>query len=139
MLQTILAPHYSTGLLILRLALGITFFVHGWAKIKNVSNVAGFFKMLKIPLAPVAAWVVTLLETVGAALLIVGLATKILALGFAIDMVVAIVVARIGAGHAKFSGGEGGGWELEFLLLAGALALLAGGAGILSIDRFIGM
>jgi uncharacterized membrane protein YphA (DoxX/SURF4 family) len=46
-------------------------------------------KQLRVPLPVFFAWVVSLLETVGAVLLLFGLGTRILAIGFAIDMFVA--------------------------------------------------
>ena len=83
------------------------------------------------------AWVVALLETVGAALLILGLGTRILALGFAIDMLVAIQLVKRKMQKAGFMD-QKGGWEFEFALMAAALALLFTGAGSIGLDRFIG-
>jgi putative oxidoreductase len=85
------------------------------------------------------AWVVTLLETAGAVLLILGLGTRVLAIGFVIDMIVATRFVRIGMGKSPFSGGQGIGWEFEFILGIAALALLFTGAGSLSLDALIGL
>lgn len=145
MLQTIFATHTSTGLLILRVAVAAVMLAHGWSKLftegkfTGPGQLAGFLKMLKIPLPGFFAWVVALLETVGAVLLILGLGTRILAIGFAIDMLVAIVNARIGMGKAKFAGGNAIGWEFEFVLLAGAIVLFLTGAGLISLDRLVGL
>ena len=92
-----------------------------------------------IPLPNFFAWLVALLETVGAALLIVGLGTRILAIGFVIDMLVAIVRARRPMG-ASFSPSQSGiGWEFEFILMAAALTLLLTGAGSIALDPLIGL
>ena len=145
MLESVFAPLSSWGLLILRLGLGAVFFAHGWPKInpngpmKGPAGVAGFFKQLGIPLPAFFAWVVALLETAGAVLLSLGLGTRILALGFVIDMIVAIRLARIGMGKSRFSGGQGIGWEFEFILGVAALALLFTGAGSLALDSLIGL
>lgn len=145
MLENIFAPFSDWGLLILRLALGIVMIAHGWPKLnpngpmKGPAGVAGFFKQLGVPLPLFFAWVVSLLETVGAVLLILGLGTRILAVGFVIDMTVAIVAARIGMMKSPFSGGQGIGWEFEFALAGIALGLLFIGAGSIALDPIVGL
>src|SRR5207245_9778827 len=96
MLEHFFSPLSDWGPLILRLALGILFPFHGWMKLnpkgpmKGPAGFAGFLKQLGVPLPVFFAWVVALLETVGAALLILGLGTRILAFGFGIDFLVDI-------------------------------------------------
>lgn len=124
------------GLLALRIGLAIVFFAHGLPKIKNVGQVAGFFKQAGIPLAGLSAWIVTLLETVGPVLAVIGLGTRFVALGWAISMVVATVVVKIRM--AKMSFATQGGWEFEFILGVAALALVFTGAGALSLDAGLG-
>lgn len=137
-MDTIFAPYAGIGELILRLAVGITFFAHGRDKLKNPAGFAAFLKQIHVPAPLLNAWLVALLETVGALLLILGVATRLLALGLAIDMVVALATVRLG--KAPFaSGGKGGGWDLECLLLAGSLALVFTGAGRFGLDRFLGL
>lgn len=145
MLENILSPFSDWGLLILRIAMGIIFIAHGWPKLnpngpmKGPAGFAAGLKQMRVPLPMFFAWVVALLETVGAVLLMLGLGTRILAIGFAIDMFVAINVALRPMG-AKFTSMEGGmRWELEFLLLASALALLFTGAGSLALDPVVGL
>jgi putative oxidoreductase len=145
MLETIFAPYHDWGLLILRVAIGIVFIAHGWPKLnpngpmKGPAGFAAGLKQMGIPLPMFFAWVVALLETVGAVLLIFGLGTRILAVGFIINMLVAIFRALLPMG-AKFTSMTGGPrWELEFLLAAGALALVFTGAGSISLDRLIGL
>lgn len=124
------------GLLILRLGVAIVFLAHGIPKIKNVGQVAGFFKQAHIPLAGLSAWVVSLFETLGTLLLALGLGTRLLGLGFAFSMLVAIVAVKRGMAKASFTGQ--GGWEFEFTLLVAALALAFTGAGGLSLDAGLG-
>jgi putative oxidoreductase len=80
------------------------------------------------------------LETVGAMLLILGLATRVIALGFTIDMLVAIVTVRVKMSKSPFtSGPTASGWDFEFILFAGALALVFLGGGRIAIDRYLGL
>ncbi len=94
---------------------------------------------MHVPLPGLFGWVVVLLESVGAALLILGLGTRILALGFAIDMLMAIILAKRGMAHKGFMEPDGTGWEFEFALLVAALALVFTGAGRIALDRIIGL
>ncbi len=72
-------------------------------------------------------------------LLVLGLGTRILAIGYVIDMFVATRWVRIGMGKSPFSGGQGIGWEFEFILAVAALALLFTGAGSLALDPVLGL
>ncbi len=145
MLANMFAPYSNLGPLILRIGLALVFLAHGWPKLnpnspmKGVIGFSAGLKQMGVPLPTFFAWVVALLETVGAVLLILGLGTRILAVGFAINMLVAIVVARIRMMKSAFAGGGGIGWEFEFILMAGALALLFIGAGSISLDATIGL
>ena len=106
---------------------------------KGTAGFGGFLKQMGIPLPMVFAWAVALLETVGAVLLVLGLGTRILAVGFAIDMLVAIFVAKRGFMKATFTAQQGASWEFDFALLAGALALLFTGAGSIALDPVLGL
>ena len=145
MLENIFAPYSDWGLVILRVGIGILMLFHGWPKLnpngpmKGPAGFAGFLKQQGVPLPTLLAWVVALLETLGALLLIVGLGTRILAVGFAIDMFVAIRLVKIGMMKAKFSEQNGTGWEFEFILMVAALALLFTGAGSIALDPLLGL
>ena len=145
MLENIFAPYSDWGLLILRVGMGVLILFHGWPKLnpngpmKGPAGFGAFLKQQGVPLPTFFAWVVALLETVGALLLIVGLATRILAIGFAIDMLVAIRLVKIGMANARFSEQDGTGWEFEFILMVVALALLFTGAGSIALDPLLGL
>ncbi len=140
MLEEIFSPFSDWGLLILRVAIGLVFIAHGWPKLnpsgtmKGPAGFAGWLKQMRVPLPTFFAWVVALLETVGALLLMLGLGTRILAVGLVIDMLVAIFRALrpMGATFTSMTGGPR--WELEFLLATGALALVFTGAGAIALD-----
>jgi len=145
MLENLFSPFHDWGLLILRLAMGIIFIVHGWPKLnpnspmKGAAGFGGFLKQMGVPLPGFFAWVVALLETAGALLFILGLGTRLLAVGFAVNMLVAIFVAKRGFMKVPFSAQQATGWEFDFALLAGALALLFTGAGSLALDPIVGL
>jgi putative oxidoreductase len=69
------------------------------------------------------------LELFGGILLIVGLLTRFVAAGLAIDMLVAILTVRAKGGFFVPNG-----MEFELLLLAGSLALVFAGPGRISIE-----
>jgi len=145
MLESIFSPYSHWGLLILRLATGIIFLVHGWPKlnpnspIKGPAGFAGFLKQMGVPLPIFFGWVVAILETVGAVLLILGLGTRILAVLFAINMLVAILVAKRRVMKVGFSAQQATGWEFDFILGAVALSLLFTGAGNIALDPVFGL
>lgn len=133
------------GLLILRVVLGAIFIVHGWPKLnprgpmKGPGGFAGFLEQMGVPLPVFFGWLVALLETVGGGLLILGLGTRILALGFVIDMAVAIFLVKWRMQKARFMDQQKGGWEFELALMAQSLALALMGPGGISIDRTLGL
>ena len=110
--------------------MGIIFLVHGWPKLnpnspmKGPAGFGGFLKQMGIPLPIFFGWAIALLETAGAVLLILGLGTRILAVLFAIDMLVATVVAKMRVMEVGFTAQQATGWEFDFILGATALALL---------------
>ena len=145
MLQDVFSSPGDWGLLILRLALAVTFLVHGRMKIrtaglvKGAAGFAGWLKQMGVPLATFFAWVVITLETAGAVLLAFGLGTRILALGFVIDMFFAILLAKRRVMKARFMDDRVQGWEFEFALMGASLALVFTGAGTLALDSMAGL
>ena len=113
---------------LLRLALGVIFIVHGSLKFAHMAKTIHSFARLGIPLASVAGPLIALLEVVGGLALIFGLGSRLFALLLAVDMLVAI-------GTARFHAGFVGGWEFEMALLAGLLALALSGPGAFSLAR----
>ena len=65
------------GIALLRIVVGVVFFMHGLQKLfqMGVPGVSGFFASLGIPAPEVAAVVVSLVETVGGLALILGVLT----------------------------------------------------------------
>lgn len=126
----------DAGLLVLRVGFAAVMIAHGLPKIKGVPGVAGFFKQINIPAPTFFAWVVALLETVGAGAIALGAGTRYLAAMNIVTMLVAITRVKMGMGKKGFSGDNG--WELEFSLLVIALGLTLAGAGAYSLDAALG-
>jgi putative oxidoreductase len=120
---------HEIGALLLRVVLGITFFVHGLAKLQGgIENTAGWFSSMGLP--GILAYVVTGIELIGGVALIVGLGTKIVSALLALIMLGAIVKVKIGAGFM-------GGYELDVVLLAIAVFLSITGSSMYSLDSKI--
>src|SRR5687767_5123554 len=105
---TRLAPYAGT---VLRIAMGVVFIAHGMQKFDaGVDGFAGFLTSLNVPLPELMKWVVPLLEVGGGILLILGLATRVVAVLFALEMVGTILLVKLDAGLI----GEGGtGAEID--------------------------
>jgi putative oxidoreductase len=129
---------------LLRVVLGIVFFAHGaqkmlgWFGGYGFSGTMGFFtKTLGIP-APLA-FLAICAEFFGGIGLILGLLSRIAALGIGVNMLVAIATIHRHFGlFANWSGTQKGeGFEFHLLVIAIALAIIVRGAGALSLDRAI--
>ena len=122
----------------LRVVMGLTFMVHGYPKITHLVLTAQSFSQRGF--VPGLFWgpLVAFVEFVGGACLVVGLLTRYWAAAIAIEMVVTTLRVKVPRG-APFvaTGGQGGGYELDLIYLAVALALVVLGSGSLSVDRTV--
>ncbi|HMH81286.1 MAG TPA: DoxX family protein [Gemmatimonadales bacterium] len=119
------------GLLALRLGVGTVFLVHGrekramWKLQPSAQMPAGVLSLLRV---------LSIAEPVGALATLAGLLTQAAAAGFVLVMLGAIRL-KVTQMRKGFTGE--GGWEFEFLLLVGAIALLFLGAGKFALDRLL--
>lgn len=115
------------GLFILRALLGVVMIAHGWQKWDNAgwSGVGKMFSGMGIPNAELAGRFTMLFELIGGALLILGVAVRLMGLVYAAVMAGAIYYVH---GESGFYAQDNG---YEFVLTLGiiglALALLGGG------------
>lgn len=120
----------SFGLLLLRAWLGATLLVHhGVGKLTDFKSMSGGFPD---PLGvghTTSLVLVVLAEVLAAALLVLGLVTRLAALVAAIDMAVAFVCIH----KMALSGNHSG--ELAFIYLAGFVTLFLAGGGSISFDK----
>ena len=133
------SSRHRMGLLVLRIALGSIFLVHGWI------NLVGGQSFLREMLAMVGwappaivVWLITLLELLGGAALIVGLFTRWAALLLAGEMVVAVVLFHLRQGFlivALPNAPLAFGFEYHVALIGGLVCLVLGGPGVFSLDE----
>jgi putative oxidoreductase len=127
------ASKSAVALAFLRVVVAAVFITHGWPKLFE-GGVHGLAQMLDgrgFPVAIAWAWFVTLLETVGGLLLALGLFTRPLALLFAVEMAVAIILVHWPNGWYVSEGGM----EFNVLLIAASLVLAFVGPGAWALER----
>lgn len=116
-----------------RLTLGVLFVSTGWGKVHSLAKVTAFFTDLGIPAPGANAVMVSFVELIGGALLVLGLGSRLAALPLMASMMVAILTAQRDQVHGLpdlFGLVE---WTYFALLLWVAIA----GPGKLSIDHLL--
>jgi putative oxidoreductase len=129
-----LAQQSEWGLLALRIAVGIIFIVHGWPKLATTRSLAaGMGGGRATPALIGMIFTQGLVEVGGGIFLILGLLTQLVAIGFMLIMVGAILLktTRLKTG---FMAMQTTGWEFDFVLLAANLLLFFTGPGRLAIQ-----
>ncbi len=121
------------ALLLLRVGFGGYMLIfHGWGKLLGWSKLSGGFPDPLGVSSPVSLSLTILAEVLAAALLILGLYTRLSAFLLTITMGVAFFIV-----HGGRFAGEGNG-EMAFLYGLGFLALIFTGGGRFAIDRKLG-
>ncbi|MFS0823867.1 DoxX family protein [Bacillus sp. 1P02SD] len=125
---------FELGSLIIRVVLGITFFVHGLVKFQDgIENTVGWFDSIGLP--GVLAYGVAVIELVGGIMLVLGLFSRIVSILFAIVMVGAIVKVKLAIGF--LGNGQMAGYELDLAFLAMAVMLAITGSKAFALDQLI--
>jgi putative oxidoreductase len=116
-----------------RLVIGVVFAHSGWGKWTHLDQVVKFFGDLGIPFPALQAPFVASVELGGGVLVLVGFATRLAAVPLIGTMVVALATALSG----KITGVNALFGLAEFLYIALLVQLFVGGAGAISLDRFV--
>jgi putative oxidoreductase len=123
------------AILVARIGVGVVFVAHGWQKLVTfgVAGTAAAFGRQGVPVPAVSAWYAALVELLGGAALVLGLAVPVAGILLALDMLGAYLFVH--AGHGIFI--SRGGGELAIALGVASLLLAAVGAGRFSLDQLI--
>lgn len=144
MLNKLLATRDDISITILRLALGLVILPHGAQKLLGWFGGYGFggtmnFFTETMGIPAILALLAILAESFGALGLIVGLGTRIAALGVGATIGVAAFMVHLQHGFfMNWSGQQAGeGFEYHLLVVGMALALVIAGGGKWSLDRLL--
>ncbi|WP_223590267.1 DoxX family protein [Neobacillus bataviensis] len=121
----------DVGVFILRVFLGLSFFIHGVSKFQSgISNTVGWFDSIGIP--GFVAYAVAIIELIGGLLLIIGFGTRYIAALFLFIMMGAILKVKLAAGF--MGNGQGAGYELDLAFAVMAVFLFLNSNSTLSLD-----
>jgi len=125
---------YEAGTLILRVVLGMSFFIHGLVKFQGgIENTVGWFDSIGLP--GVLAYVVATVEMVGGIALVIGLGSRVVATLLSLLMVGAIFKAKLAGGF--LGNGQSVGYELDLAFLAIAVFIAINGSKLFALDQLI--
>lgn len=115
----------SLGILLIRLEVGFVFFTHGLMKVEHMVRTMQLFAGMGLPswVAFFIAW----LEVIGGAALMFGIATRIFAVMFGIQMLVAVALSLSHAVTPVGWQSVMGGMEMFLAIMSFALALMGSG------------
>jgi putative oxidoreductase len=124
----------GVGLLVLRLALGLVFIVHGGQKqfVFGMSGTAGMLTNMGIPGASAIGPLLAIVEPLAGVGIVLGLLIRLAGLAVAVDMFGAILLFHRPNGFFVPLG-----IEFPMMLCAGGIALALMGAGRFSFDHSI--
>jgi putative oxidoreductase len=129
------ARQLNLALAILRVSVGAIFIAHGSQKLFSFgfAGVSGAFGHMGIPFAGFMGPFIALLEFFGGIALVLGLLTRLAALGLVFNMLGAIAFVHLSNGFFLPNG-----YEYALSLALSSLVLVFSGAGEYSVDALLG-
>src|ERR1700730_18242276 len=143
-MRKLLATVNDNTLTLMRLVLGVVFFLHGSQKMLGSfggfgfsGTMQAFTGMMHIP-APFA-FLAICAEFFGGLGLILGLLARVAAFGIAVNMIVAVLMVHLPNGPFMnwYGNQKGEGYEYHLLALALAIPIIIRGAGAFSVDGLL--
>jgi len=127
----------SPLLLAIRLYWGWQFWQAGWGKLSNISTAIENFTNMGVPAPAFNAHFIGLLEAGGGILLVLGLASRLIAFPSTINMITAFVIADREALKAILSDPDKLYAATPYTFLFASLLILVFGPGQISVDALI--
>lgn len=131
----------------LRLIVGLGFCEHGYAKLaRGADGFIGILHAIGVPFPHFLGWATIVVEIAGGLLVLLGAFVPLAAVPMIVVLLVAIFTVHLPNGFSSIklqsydaAGAHFGqpGYETDLLYVAGLLALCIGGAGPLSLDRYL--
>jgi len=131
----------------LRLIVGLGFFEHGYAKLaRGPDAFIAILHAIGMPLPHLLGWATIVVEVVGGLMILTGALIPVAAVPMIVVLLVATFSVHLPNGFSSIkllsydaAGAHFGqpGYETDLLYIAGLLALCVGGAGPLSLDRWL--
>ncbi|PLT35291.1 DoxX family protein [Bacillus sp. V5-8f] len=122
----------EVGALILRITLGIIFFIHGYVKFQGgIENTVGWFQSIGLP--GFMAYAVALIELIGGILLVIGFGTRIVSALFIVIMLGATIKVKWAVGF--LGNGQMAGYELDLAFLVISVFLVINGSNLFSLSH----
>jgi putative oxidoreductase len=127
----------SAFLLVVRLYWGVQMSQTGWGKLHSLDRVTNFFTSLGIPAPGANAIFIATLEFVGGILFTLGLGSRLIALLFVGDMLVAYYAGDLEALTSFFSSPDKFAAASPFVFLMASLIVMIFGPGKYSLDALL--
>lgn len=141
------SPYGLWAPLLLRAVMGYGFMIHGWAKLsRGPANFEKLLVQIGTPWPHLTSWIVPLVELLGGFAIVIGAFAAIAAIPLIAVMLTAIFTVHLKFGFSSIKtvglGPDGPlfappGYEVALLYIAGLVALIIGGAGVLSVDSIL--
>lgn len=127
-------PMIDVGLLVVRFFLGTFFIAHGYSKLKDKESMAKWLSLIGYKPGIIWTWALIIAEFYGGLFVLFGIGTRLFASMMTVVMVLGMYHRRI---VKRLNFVEG--WELNYMILASTILLILVGAGMISLDYYLGI